>query len=61
MIELIKRGSDYDAQDMAGRTPLMLACSENCLEAVKLLLGIGANPNIFSFGKRVAKDYTKND
>ena len=46
---------------MAGRTPLMLACSENSVEAVKMLLGIGANPSLFSFGKRVAKDYTKND
>ena len=46
---------------MAGRTPLMTACSENCIDAVKLLLGIGANPTVFSFGKRVARDYTKND
>ena len=46
---------------MAGRTPLMLACSENYLEAARLLLGIGANPTLFSFGKKVAKDYTKNE
>ena len=46
---------------MAGRTPLMIACSENCIDSVRLLLGIGANPSVFSYGKRVAKDYTKDD
>ncbi|KAK3179274.1 hypothetical protein K4F52_009245 [Lecanicillium sp. MT-2017a] len=37
---------DVDAADDAGRTALAVACSEFSVERVKVLLAIGANPNI---------------
>jgi ankyrin repeat protein len=42
---LLDQGAVIDARDEAGRTPLMLAVTENRLEIVRLLLARGADPN----------------
>ena len=42
---LLDRGAVIDARDDAGRTPLMLAVTQDRLEIVRLLLARGADPN----------------
>ncbi|MEO7207462.1 MAG: ankyrin repeat domain-containing protein [Steroidobacteraceae bacterium] len=42
---LLDQGAVIDARDEAGRTPLMLAVTEDKLEIVRLLLARGADPN----------------
>ena len=42
---LIDRGADANALDSTGKTPLMLACVLQKIEAVQGLLAAGANPN----------------
>jgi Ankyrin repeats (many copies) len=42
---LLDRGAVIDARDDAGRTPLMLAVTEDRAEVVRLLLARGADPN----------------
>ena len=42
---LLDQGALIDARDEAGRTPLMLAVTENRVEIVRLLLARGADPN----------------
>src|SRR6185436_1452507 len=42
---LIARGADANALDSAGKTPLMLACMLQKIDAVQGLLAAGANPN----------------
>jgi hypothetical protein len=42
---LLDQGAVIDARDEAGRTPLMLAVTQNRLEIVRLLLARGADPN----------------
>ena len=42
---LLDQGAVIDARDAAGRTPLMLAVTQNRLEIVRLLLSRGADPN----------------
>jgi hypothetical protein len=42
---LLDRGAVIDARDDAGRTPLMLAVTEDRVEVVRLLLARGADPN----------------
>jgi hypothetical protein len=42
---LLDQGAVIDAQDEAGRTPLMLAVTEDKIELVRLLLARGADPN----------------
>ena len=42
---LLDQGAAIDARDQAGRTPLMLAVTQDRLELVRLLLARGADPN----------------
>jgi hypothetical protein len=42
---LLDQGAVIDARDEAGRTPLLLAVTQNRLEIVRLLLARGADPN----------------
>ena len=42
---LLDQGAVIDARDDAGRTPLMLAVTQDRLEIVRLLLARGADPN----------------
>jgi hypothetical protein len=42
---LLDQGAVIDARDEAGRTPLMLAVTQDKLEIVRLLLARGADPN----------------
>lgn len=42
---LLDQGAVIDARDAAGRTPLMLAVTQDRLEIVRLLLARGADPN----------------
>jgi hypothetical protein len=42
---LLDQGAVIDARDEAGRTPLMLAVTEDRVEIVRLLLARGADPN----------------
>ena len=42
---LLDQGAAIDARDEAGRTPLMLAVTQDRLEIVRLLLARGADPN----------------
>jgi hypothetical protein len=42
---LLDQGAVIDARDEAGRTPLMLAVTQDRLEIVRLLLARGADPN----------------
>lgn len=44
---LLNSGAFADAQDSAGRTPLMIACSYNNVEVTKLLLDRGASTRTF--------------
>lgn len=41
-----KKNIDIDAKDNLGRTPLLRACKVHAVNVAKLLLAIGANPNI---------------
>lgn len=43
---LLDQGAVIDARDQAGRTPLMLAVTQDKLEIVRLLLSRGADPNV---------------
>ena len=43
---LIQAGAKVDAADKEGRTALIAAASDDNLEAVKVLLGAGADPNL---------------
>jgi Ankyrin repeats (3 copies) len=47
---LLEQGAVIDARDEAGRTPLMLAVTEDRLEIVRLLLARGADPNVADNG-----------
>ena len=47
---LLDQGAVIDARDEAGRTPLMLAVTEDRLEIVRLLLARGADPNVADNG-----------
>lgn len=42
---LLDRGANVDARDGSGRTPLMDACEIGSVDAAKLLLRYGADPN----------------
>ena len=44
--ELLDRGAAINDRDASGRTPLMLAISQNQIDAVRLLLDRGADPNV---------------
>jgi len=45
VLDLIERGADLEAQDIAGYTALMYACHAGHSRIVSLLLEGGANPN----------------
>ena len=42
---LIAKGADVNGQNKYGMTPLLTAVSYSCIESVKLLLELGADPN----------------
>ena len=42
---LIAKGADVNGQNKYGMTPLLTAVSYSCVESVKLLLELGADPN----------------
>lgn len=42
-LELIKRGADINFQDRDFLTPLHIACLNNHVETVEMLIGLGAN------------------
>ncbi|MEE8637616.1 MAG: ankyrin repeat domain-containing protein [Candidatus Margulisiibacteriota bacterium] len=44
--QMLAMGVDINGQDMAGNTPLFMACKNGDPEFVKFLLGLGADPNI---------------
>lgn len=54
---LIKAGSDINAKDAHGNTPLHNSCYHNCPEFTKLLLMRGADVNIRSKNLDTALDY----
>ena len=43
---LIYKGADVNGQNKYGMTPLLTAVSYSCVESVKLLLELGADPNL---------------
>lgn len=43
---LIDKGADVNGQNKYGMTPLLTAVSYSCVESVKLLLELGADPNL---------------
>jgi hypothetical protein len=44
--QMLAMGVDINGQDMAGNTPLFMACMNGDPEFAKFLLGLGADPNI---------------
>merc|ERR1711924_366490 len=42
---LLDKKADVNAKDEDGETPLMKASAKGCLEVVKFLLGVGADPD----------------
>ena len=51
---LLIAGASVDAQDNAGWSSLMFACSRGCAEIVRLLLQCNANVNLCTFGGKTA-------
>ena len=51
---LLIAGASVDAQDNAGWSSLMFACSRGCAEIVRLLLQCNANVNLCTFGGTTA-------
>lgn len=43
---LTAKGADVNGQNKYGMTPLLTAVSYSCVESVKLLLELGADPNL---------------
>jgi len=58
---LIEHGAKVNLQDSLGDTALMLAAREKCKDAVKLLLNVGAQPDIMNYEKMTAADVTLDD
>ena len=58
---LIKHGADLDAQDMAGRTSLLIAVKCDFINIIRFLLIKGASPRIKDMCKKIAIDYAKNN
>ena len=54
---LIERGADANALDSMGKTPLMLACTLQKIDAVQGLLAAGANPNAAGSDSSSALEY----
>ena len=44
--DLLRKGADVEARDEHGATPLHLAAAEGQLEAAKLLISAGADPEM---------------
>ena len=57
----LSRLSSIDAQDLGGRTPLMIAAQNNFFEFVTILLFEGADPNIKDVNGNLASQLTNND
>lgn len=55
--DLLKNGVAVDTRDGKGRTPLMLAATNNAAETVKLLLAVGADTTAYNKGNRPLIDY----
>jgi len=53
---LINAGSDLEARDVHGKTPLMLAAQFNTVQVVNLLLAAGADPRARDLKHRTAAD-----
>ena len=58
---LLSRLSPIDAQDISGRTPLMIAAQNNHLEFLTILLFENANPKIKDKNSNLASDLTTNE
>lgn len=61
LAELNAKGVDVNAQNEDGDTPLLLAASNREYEAVKLLVSLGANPNLTNDGTSIIKYYDLED
>ena len=57
----MSRLSPIDAQDISGRTPLMIAAQNNHLEFLTILLFENANPKIKDKNSNLASDLTTNE
>ena len=57
----LSRLSSIDAQDLGGRTPLMIAAQNNFFEFVTILLFEGADPKIKDVNGNLASQLTNND
>lgn len=53
-------GAAIDAQDSDGNTPLISACLRGRVEAVRLLLRLGADPSVVASGRVTAMSVTRN-
>ena len=58
---LLSRLSSIDAQDLAGRTPLMIAAKNNFFEFTSILLFEGADPTIKDINNQLASEMTTNE
>ena len=62
MIKLLHSyGANIDAKDFLGRTPIYLAAKNNHADAVKILLGLEANPFAKCIKKLSAEDVTEDE
>jgi len=48
--QLVEKGADINAKDHESSTPLFFACMYGHVEAVRLLIELGANPNVEAAG-----------
>jgi ankyrin repeat protein len=58
---LVNAGADKDAQDSAGRTPLMQAVFYNLFENTKVMIGLGVQMNLRDREGKSALDLARNE
>lgn len=58
---LLHHGANINLQDELGETAVMIAARENCKEAVRVLIGAGAQLDVTNYEQMTAADVTLDD